>query len=128
MAKNIKHTRNSQTTLALPVAVGTLAGMLVLLGTAGLKAFAHTDRATTALINEGKSAPGLKDGEASVELIGVALVAELAIANAINQYDKVYRVAADGTYTATASGNTFVGYALQTLAAPGNAKVAFSVA
>jgi len=128
MAKKIKQNRNAQVTLPLPVASGTVADRIVILGSVGLKGYTHTDRATTALIAAGLAAPGLKDGEATVELIGVSLVAELTLATTITQFDKVYRVTADGTYSNSPTSAVFVGYALQTLAAPGACRVAFAVA
>lgn len=123
MAKKIKQKKDALITRAVPVADGTLVDNVVLLGAAGLKGYVITDRATTAKINEGTSAPGLADGEASVTLLGVSLVVELAITNAVAQFAAVY-VTPGGAYTATATSNTKIGYALETLSGAGNADVA----
>lgn len=122
MAKNIKHTRNSNVALALPVPAGTVGGDVVLLGSAGLRGVAINDRATTALINEGKAAPGLANGEASVELQGVGTVVELDIAEAATQFDAIYKEGAE--YNKDSANGVKIGYILKTLAAPGRAKVA----
>lgn len=120
MAKNLALTREAQTTVALPVAAGTKSGDIVLIGTNGLTGWALTDRATAATINSpvyGQAPQGLQDGEASVELIGIHTAVYLTVATAVNPGDKVYRVTADGTYSGTATGGVFIGYALTVSAA-----------
>lgn len=117
MAKNLALTREAQTTVALPVAAGTKSGDVVLIGANGLTGWALTDRATTATITTGASAQGLQDGEASVELTGIHTCVYLTIATAVNPGDRVYKVTADGTYSGTAAGATFIGYALTVTAA-----------
>ena len=126
MAKNLAETREAQTTLALPVAVGTKSGDVVLIGANGLTGWALTDRATAATINSpvyGQAPQGLQDGEATVELIGIHTALYLTVATAVNPGDKVYRVTADGTYSGTATANAFIGYALTVTAAAGIAIV-----
>lgn len=115
MAKNLGMTREAQTTVAVPVASGTKSGDVVLVGTAGLTGWALTDRATTATIATGAAAPGLADGEASVELTGVHTAVYLTVGATVAVGDKVYRVTADGTYNGTATSNVFIGYALQAI-------------
>ena len=126
MAKNIDQQKDANIQRAVPVPAGTKSGDVVLLGTDGLKALALTDRATTALIVSGASAPGLADGQATVRLAGIATVVLLTVANAVAQFAPVYKVAADGTYSATAAGGTRIGYALLPLTAAGIAPVALS--
>lgn len=126
MAETLVVRKDALATLALPVPAGTTKGNAVLLGANGLRGFTQTDQATAANALLGRNAPGLAVGEASVILIGVSLVANLSINAALNQYDKVYMTAA-GVYTPTATGNTFVGYALATLAAAGNVRVAIAL-
>ena len=101
-----------------------LTGDVVILGADGLKGLALTDRATAATIDNGLAAPGLADGQATVRMTGVATVANLNVAAAVNQFAAVYRVPADGTYTGTATGNTKIGYAMATTAAAGIVPVA----
>jgi hypothetical protein len=117
MAKNLALTREAQTTVALPVAAGTKSGDVVLIGTSGLTGWALTDRATTATINSpvyGQAPQGLQDGEASVELIGIHTALYLTVAGAVVPGDRVYKVTADGSYSKTATGGTFIGYSLTT--------------
>lgn len=116
MARNLAVTREAQTTLAVQVAAGTKSGDIVLVGSAGLTGWALTDRATTATIDAGTSAPGLKDGEASVELTGIHTGVYLTVAGGVALGAKVYKVAADGTYSGTATGNTLIGFALEAIA------------
>lgn len=123
MAKNMKTTRNSWIVKALAVASGTLSGAVVQIGSAGLTGHVLTDRATTATIDAGTAAPGLADGEASVELIGIAKSVSLTVADNTTVGQKVYIKASDGTYTTTASGNTFIGYALEAKTGPATVEV-----
>ncbi len=116
MAKNLNRTRNAQLIIAAAVAAGTASGDVVLIGASGLKGYAHTDRATTATIASGAAAPGLLDGQASVELIGVSVSVNLTVAGGVALGDKIYKVTADGTYSKTAAGGTFIGYALAAIA------------
>lgn len=122
MAKKIKEFKDSFVRLALPVPVGSLSDDIVNLGTGGLRALCLTDRATAATLAAFTAAPGLKDGEASVILQGVAAIADLDISVAATQYQRIYR-AADGTYT-NVPADIFVGYMTETIAAPGPARVA----
>lgn len=122
--KNIVKTVPACVGLALPVPDPTLSGDVRVLG-AGLTVIALTDRATTATIASGFAAPGLQDGEASCRVINVSNVVVLALDGAIAQFVKVY-VTGTGTYTATAAGNKFIGYSLNTLAAAGPARVALT--
>lgn len=123
MAKNVKTTRKSWICKALAVAAGTVSGQVVQIGSAGLTALALTDRATTATIDAGTAAPGLDDGEATVELIGVATSVNLLVANNTTVGQKVYIKSDDGTYTTTASGNTLIGYALEAKTGPATVEV-----
>lgn len=126
MAETLILRKDALATLALPVPAGTIKGNVVVLGANGLRGFTQTDQATAPNAPLGKNAPGLLVGQATVILIGVSLVASLAINAAINQYDKVY-ITAGGVYTPTSAGNTFVGYSLDTLAAAGNARIALAL-
>jgi hypothetical protein len=112
--KNMKKTKGAQIGFALPVPVGTVGGKVVALGSDGLTAVAINDRATTALINEGKSAPGLKDGEATVELIGVHLVTEQTLP-VCAQYDALFIDPDDQSITVTATDNAPAGFSLTTI-------------
>lgn len=115
--------RRANVVLNLPVPAGTLAHQVVALGANGLKGITQTDRATVTTIAAGTAAPGLANGEAAVLLIGVSLVTNtLAVTVAVNQFDKIY-LANDGTYNKTNTG-LFIGFALDTLAAPGNPRIA----
>jgi hypothetical protein len=93
-----------------------------------LLAYVLTERATAAnLADFSRNVPqGLKDGEASCELVGIALAVNLLVANAVTLGAPVYRVTADGTYSATATGGVIVGYALAAQAAAGTIPVALS--
>lgn len=121
MAKNVRHTRKACVVLALAVASGTVSGDVVVLGNSKATGLALTDRATTATIAAGTSAPGLADGEASVEVQGVATVVALAVAtsatNAVG--DKVYKKQSDGTYTTTSTSADWIGILLEPLNASG---------
>lgn len=124
MAKNIRYQRPSNLVLPLAVASGTESGDVVAVGSAGLTGLALTDRATTATIADGDAAPGLADGEASVELPGIATAVELTIdaAGAAALGAKIY-VTSGGVYTITATANTFIGYALEAISASGSGLV-----
>lgn len=107
--KKVLRTRNANVALALPVAANTPADAVVAIGTDGLQGIALTPRATAATIAAGTAAPGLADGQASVELPGVNTVLQLAVAGTAAVGKKVYR-AADGSYTFTATDNVLIGY------------------
>lgn len=124
MAKNIRHTKAGNVCLALAVTAGNASGNVVPLGTAGLRGLLLTNRATTALINSGEAAPGLANGEATVELIGVSTVVDLAVAGAVAQYARVYATYATGVPTYDATGTHFIGYALEAAAGADTIKVA----
>ncbi|GAA5514777.1 hypothetical protein Dcar01_03538 [Deinococcus carri] len=113
ISKNLHKTHKALITAALAVAAGTKSGDVVLVGTKGLKGWALTDAATADTVADGTAAPGLAAGQATVELVGISLAVNLPVAGAGVVGDKVYKVAADGTYTGVASGNTFIGYALK---------------
>ncbi|ALW87854.1 capsid cement protein [Deinococcus actinosclerus] len=112
MAKNLNRTAKGNISLAMPVPAGTKSGDVVLINTKGLKGWAQTDRATATTVADGTAAPGLADGQATVELIGISTSVNLPVAGAGSAGDKVYKVAADGTYSGVASGNALIGYAL----------------
>lgn len=114
MAKNDVRLRDAQIVAVLPVPTGSKAGDVVPIGNAGLVGHCLTDAATSATLAAGTAAPGLKVADAaSVELIGVHKSARLVVAGNVAVGAKVYRVTADGTYSGTASGNLFIGYALE---------------
>lgn len=117
MAKNLEATRNANIIWPLPVASGVTAGQIVLIGAAGLWGWAQTDRVTTALLSDyTRTLPqGLVDGQASVELPGISTAVRLTVAGTPAVGDRIYRVAADGTYSTTATGNLMIGYALEIL-------------
>ncbi len=123
---NLKHTAQGNVLLALAVTSGNTAGNVVPLGSYGLRGILHTARATTATIAAGTAAQGLADGEASVELIGINTVLDLALAGAISQYAPVYATYAAGVATYDTSGTHFIGWALEALSGAGTAKVAVS--
>lgn len=128
MAKNLHKTAKGLIHAALAVPAGTKSGDVVLVGTKGLKGWALTDRATAATIADGSAAPGLVDGAATVELVGVSLAVNLTVAGGGVMGDKVYKIPADGTYTGVASGNNFIGYALRDWADGAVVPVGLSVA
>jgi hypothetical protein len=113
--KNLIHRGDPYVALPLAVPALTPAGSVVLIGDEGLKGLTLTTRATTALIAEGKAAPGLADGQASVMLLGVGLVVNLEIESTTSVVlgEAVY-VDADGVYTDDPT-DTFVGWALATI-------------
>jgi hypothetical protein len=127
--KNLRHTRRSNIVLALAVPAGTVAGDVISIGPAeGLTALALTDEATSTTIDEGKAAPGLEAGEASVELPGIGTAVDLTI-NAVGAAAlgaKIY-LTAGGEYTIEAVtstvNNTRIGYALEAIAASGTGLV-----
>lgn len=124
MAKNMHSTRDAQVTLAVPVAVGTKSGDVVLVGTAGLWGHALTDRATPEARAVGLAAHSLPDGYATVELVNVHKTLTLLLADSVSIGDKVYRKASDGTFTTTASGNLLIGYAIEDIASGARGPVA----
>jgi hypothetical protein len=123
---NLKHTKNGNVLLALAVTAGNAAGNVVPLGSSGLRGILHTSRATTATIAAGTAGQGLADGEATVELIGINTVIDLAIAGAITQYAPVFATYAAGVATYDATGTHFVGWVLETLSGAGTAEVAIA--
>ena len=123
---NSSQSSGANLALALPVPANTPKGVVLALG-GGLRVLTLTDRATTANIALGYSAQGLLDGQASCRMIGVSDVVTLPTVGAIAQFAKVY-LTNTGSYTATVGTNTFIGYALDALAADGTARVALTVA
>lgn len=112
MAKNTNRTRNANVVMPLTI-VGAKSGDVVPIGDQGLMGYALTDTYSASADNGNIVPPqGLKDGEASIEVIGVSRVVELTIAGSPDVGDPIFRVTADGTYTATANGNKFIGYFL----------------
>lgn len=112
MSKNLHKTAQAQISAALAVPVGTKSGDVVFIGTSTLKGHALTDAATAETVAAGTAAPGLAAGQATVELVGVSLSVKLTVAAGGALGDKVYKVTADNTYSGTASGGKFIGYAL----------------
>ena len=121
--KNLLKTKNAQVGYAGPVPAGSVAGQVVALGADGLTAVLITERATTDKINQGLTAPGVGDGEASVELVGVSLVTRQPNVPAVNRYAALY-VDNTGAIKLTATGNIKIGYALDQTTAPGSVRVA----
>lgn len=110
MAKNTAMTRNSQVVVAITVASGTKSGDVLAIGAGGLMGYALTDRYVASTDDGTKAMPqGLADGQASVELQGVSRVINEPVTGSPTAGAAVYRTAA-GAYTATATGNTFVGW------------------
>lgn len=111
MAKNTIMTREASVIMALTVTAA--AGDIVPIGDQGLMGYALTST-YSASADDGSIIPpqGLADGQASVEIIGVSRVVKLTVAGSPDVGDAVFRVAADGTYTATALNNKFIGYSL----------------
>lgn len=117
MSKNtiLHKTSGGDVVIAAAVAAGVVGGDIVLLGANGLFGYALTDRFVAANYGtEVLATPpqGLADGEASVELPGITRTVDLTVAGAPALGDPVYRVAADGTYSTTATGNLFIGWYL----------------
>lgn len=110
MAKNLNRTRNASISVALPVPAGTASGDVVPVGDQGLFGFALTDRATSATIQSGTAAPGLEDGQATVELPGITLSVNLDVDGAPAVGDAIYR-AANGDINTTDTG-LFIGWFL----------------
>lgn len=121
--KNLYRTKNAQIGIALPVAVGLMAGMATALGGAGLRALLITDRATAATVANGTSAPGLKDGEATVELIGVHTTIKAQVTAPVDQFEAAY-VTPAGAVVDVAAGNTPIGAFLASTTGPGTVEVA----
>lgn len=116
MAKNTQvHSLNGNVILALAVASGVTAGDVVLIGDQGLIGYALTDRYVASdYTTETIATPpqGLANGEASVELPGITRCVQLTVAGSPAVGDPVFRVAADGTYSATGTSNNFIGWYL----------------
>lgn len=121
--KNLVKTKDAQIGIATPVPAGAVGGNVVALGADGLTAVLITDRATADKISAGLSAPGVKDGEATVELVGVSLVTRQPNVPAVNLYAALY-LDNTGAIKLTATGNTKIGYALDQTTAPGPVRVA----
>lgn len=120
MARNLHMTRNGNIAIAAAVASGIESGDIAVLGSAGLFGYALTDRVTTALLADyNKTLPqGLADGEASVELPGISTAVRLtADGTGLSAFVKAYWDATNKVVTATASGNTFIGWTLEAIAA-----------
>ena len=117
MSTNVTHRGDPYIALPLAVADGTVAGDIVAIGTGGLTGYVKTARATTATIAAGTAAPGLADGQATVELIGVGLAVQLEVESTTSVVlgQPVYKVTADGTYSDEPTGAIFIGYALATI-------------
>ena len=125
--KNDLNNRFSEIILALAVPAGTVAGTPVLLGTAGLAGIAETDRFVAGTYTGFIAAPqGLKDGQASVRLIGVISSATLTVDAAGAQYAPVYITNSTGAVSLTATAGTKIGYLLSASAGAGLAPVALS--
>lgn len=122
MAKNAVIEKDSILTIAVPVPVGTNAGAVVAVGTGGLRGFVQTNRATSALRATGEVAQGLKDGEASVSMLGISLIVVLTLATVAAQFAPIY-LAADGSYTNVVTGNVKIGFAREAITAPGQCEV-----
>ena len=130
-AFNIRKDKNAWVSMPVTVPEGTVVGQVVPVGTGGLTGIALTNIAVgpddTNLVDY--DAPGLAVGQATCTLLGVSLVAYLAIGTAITQYNPVY-IKTDGTYTAAANNGSgtnyqFIGYFLDaTLGAAGSGRVA----
>ena len=120
--KNLKRTKNAQIGIAVPVPAGAVAGQVVPLGNAGLRGVLLTARATPETIQSGKSAPGLRDGEATVELIGVHTTIMVQVAAAVAQFAAIY-VTAGNVYSTTDTG-TRCGATLDATSGPGSVEVA----
>ena len=127
MSKNLNRTRNAQLVIPAPVPAGTVAGSVIVLGANALTAYTLTPQVTAADLADTSSTTtpqGLAAGEASVELIGISTSVNLTMAVAVAQFDRIYRVRADGTYTnapntggTTPITNDPVGFALAAAAA-----------
>ena len=123
--KNDLNNRFAEIILPLAVPVGTLSGGVVVLGTAGLTGISETDRFLASAYTGFIAAPqGLKDGQASVRLIGVNSSATLTVDAAGAQYAPVYAKNADNTVTLVATAATRIGYLLAATTAAGPAPVA----
>lgn len=117
MATNATHRGDPYIALPLAVPASTPAGAVVAIGTGGLNGYTKTTRATTATIAAGTAAPGLADGQASVELIGIGLAVQLEVDSTTSVVlgEPIYRVTATGAYSDTATSAVFIGYALETI-------------
>lgn len=110
MAKNTHMTREGN--VVMPLTVTATSGDVVPIGDQGLMGYALTST-YSASADDGSIIPpqGLADGQASVEVIGVSRVVRLTVAGSPDVGDPVFR-ASNGTYTATATNNKFIGYSL----------------
>ena len=119
MARNLNRTQSANIRVPMPVPSGTVSGQVVAIGSDGLVGYAITDRVTQAqLDSKTQTLPqGLRDGQASVELIGVGISVNLQLP-AGTAGSRVY-VTPGGAYSGTASGNTPIGYRLATSTASG---------
>ena len=120
--KNLKRTKNAQIGIAVQVPATAVAGQVVPLGATGLRGLMLTDRATAETLANGKSAPGLHEGEATVELVNVHTTISVPVAAAIAQFAALY-VSDDNIYNEDATG-TPVGATLGATPGPGTVEVA----
>ena len=120
--KNLKKTRAAQSNVAVQVPAGAVEGQVVPLGTSGLRGVLKTARATAETIQNGKSAVGLHEGEATVELINVHMTMVVDVAAAIAQFVALY-VDANNVYSTDETG-TPVGATLGATTGPGKVEVA----
>lgn len=115
--KNQAHSRDAEIILPLPVPVGTVAGQIVLIGTAGLYGVTETAQFVASAYTGLLAAPqGLKDGQASVRLTDVHTVMYLAVDAAGVVGAPVYVTSAN-VVTLTAAGNTKIGFLIDAAAA-----------
>lgn len=124
--KNVRHNAllSGMVCLALAVPNGTQADKIVPLGAGGLRCYTQTPQATAEKVAAGLAPQGLEVGQASVALLGIRFTAFQTVADAVNQFDPIY-LKGDGTLTKTAAnGDVLVGYALATIAAPGEVLIA----
>ncbi len=121
--KNLKRTKNAQIGIALPVTAGLTAGMVAVLGASGLRGLLLTDRATAVTVANGTCAIGLKDGEATVELIGVHTTITAQVTAPVAQFAAAF-VTNAGAVVSVAAGNTPIGAFLAATTGPGAVEVA----
>lgn len=129
MAKNLNRTENAGISVPVAVPDGTDPGDVIVLGGAVL-AHVITERVTQAkLDNYNLNTPqGLKDGQASVELIGCHLSVNLPLEAAVAALALVYQNPNTLTYTGAASSTVGtvttqhirIGIALEASAGAGN--------
>ena len=112
MAQNSVMNRNANVVIALTKASVT-ADSVVLVGDQGLIGYALTDTYVASNYNAesvNSPPPGLTDGQAAIEIPGVSRVVKLTVAGSPDVGDPVFRKASDGTYTAVALDNNFIGW------------------